>query len=61
MGKNHVYYKGGSKPQYNNDESSKIWELDIRIEHGLVQLSPKCGTKVFINDPKEPVQSKPCE
>ena len=32
-------YKGGSKLQYNNDESSNIWKLDIEMEHSLAQLS----------------------
>ena len=34
-------YKGGAKPQYNNDESSKIWKLDMETEHSLAQLSSK--------------------
>ena len=32
-------YKGGAKPQYNNDESAKIWMPDIEMEHSLAQLS----------------------
>ena len=59
---NHVYYKGGLKPQYTimmNLERSGNYVS----EHNIVlrNLDHRYELKDFVKNPKEPVQSKPFE
>ena len=59
---NHVYYKGGSKPQYTIMMSfERSGSCVHRYNIILCNLVHRRGNKVFINNPKELVQSKPCE
>ena len=59
---NHVYYKGGLKPKYiimmNLQRSGNCVG-----EHNIIlcNLGHRYEPKVFVKNPKEPVQSKTCE
>ena len=59
---NHVYYKGGSKPQYTIMKSLQR-SGNYVSEHNIIlhNLGYRYEPKVFIKNPKEPVQSIPSE
>ena len=58
----HVYYEGGSKPQYTIMMSLQRSGRCVS-DHNIIlrNLVHRYEPKVFIKNPKEPVQSKPCE
>ena len=55
----HVYYKGGSKPQYTIMMSLQIFGNCVS-EHNIVLRNLGYEPKVFIKNPKGPMQSRPC-
>ena len=59
---NHVYYKGGLKPKYTIMMSLQRFGSRVN-DHNIIlcKLVHRYETKVFVKNPKKPVQSKPCE
>ena len=58
----HVYYKGGSKPQYTIMMSLQKSGICVGKHNTILHnLGYRCEPKVFFKNPKKPVQSKPCE
>ena len=58
----HVYYKGGLKPQYTIMMSLQR-SRNCVSEHNIIlcNLGYRYEPKVFVKNLKEPVQSRPCE
>ena len=58
----HVYYKGGSKPQHTIMTSLQR-SGNCVSEHNIIlcKLGYRYEPKVFVKNPKELVQSRPCE
>ena len=59
----HIYYKGGSKPQYTIMMSLQR-SRNYVSEHNIIlhNLGHIYEPKVFVKkNPKKPVQSRPCE
>ena len=58
----HVYYKGGLKPQYTIMMSLQR-SGNYVSEHNIIlhNLGYRYEPKVFVKNPKELVQSMPCE